>query len=73
MEKISSYDWLIDKFGPLLTLEQVAKFLHRTPNAIRKSSCESKNPLNKAKRKIGRRAYFSASDLAALADGESEQ
>lgn len=69
MEKRNSYDWLLDQFGPLLTLDQAAKFLRRTPNAIRKSSCEAKNPLHQAKRKIGRRAYFSARDLGDLADG----
>jgi|GEM_PF-1577464 len=66
---ISSYQWLLSKFGPLLTLEQTAKFLHKTPNAVRKSSNAPKNPLKKIKRKIGRKTYFSASDLADLADG----
>lgn len=58
---------LIDRYGPYLTLEQLADLLHREPQSLRTSLRQESNalaPLAKARRKVGRRMYFKAADVA---------
>jgi hypothetical protein len=63
---------LINKFGPLLTLSQVAGLLDRSPDGLRLTIRES-NPLGRyllaARIKIGRRVHFRAKFIANLVDG----
>jgi hypothetical protein len=68
MEKI-----LLGKYGPLLTLSQLAELLDRSPEGLR-ISLNSNTPLSrflKPKRlKIGRRVYFRSNHIAELLDGQ---
>lgn len=60
---------LVERFGHLLTLQQVAELFHRTPDGLRVSlgrNTDFSYSLNAAKRRIGRRIYFRASVLARL-------
>ena len=48
-------------FGPLLTINQAAKILNRSPNGFRAALCKKDDEaekLNKIKVKYGRRTYF---------------
>ena len=59
------------KYGPLLTLSQVAEVLHRSQEGLRVSlhrDNQLSNTLRDAKKKIGRRVYFKASDISNLID-----
>ena len=56
------------KYGPLLTTDQVAKIFHRTTQSLRSdlsgsSHSEFANELIKARKYIGRRVYFKAVDI----------
>ncbi len=60
---------LIDNYGYLLTLADVAKVLKRSPDGLRVSlgrENEVSKKLNPAKKKIGRRVYFPVSAVAEL-------
>lgn len=60
---------LIDRYGPLLTLSDVAEILRRSPDGLRVSlgrENEVSEKLNPAKKKIGRRVYFRVSAVAEL-------
>jgi len=66
---------LIGKYGPLLTLAQVASLLDRSPDGLRvtiRTSNELGRHLTAARVKIGRRVHFRASGVAALLDGATE-
>ena len=66
---------LFHKFGPLLTLTQVAEILDRSPDGLR-FTIRTNNPLGRSLRdsrvKIGRRVHFKAKAIAALVDGVTE-
>ncbi|MGQ0333881.1 DNA-binding protein [Halomonas elongata] len=66
-------DSLLDKFGPLLSLHQLAAILDRSPDGLR-ISLRSTNSwtaeINQAKLKIGRRVYFRTSQIAELLDSD---
>lgn len=60
---------LIERYGPLLTLYEVAEILKRSPDGLRVSlgrKNEVSEKLNPAKKKIGKRIYFHASAIAEL-------
>ncbi len=60
---------LVDRYGPLLTLSEVAGILKRSPDGLRVSlgrENEVSKKLNPAKKKIGRRVYFHVSAVAEL-------
>lgn len=65
---------LIEKFGPLLTLVQLAMLLDRSPEGLR-ITIRSANPLGRqlmaARVKIGRRVHFKAAMIAAVLDGSA--
>ena len=65
--------YLLETYGPLLTLETTAKLLDRPESGVKQSALKKDNPLSKAKRKVGRRTYFSAHELAAIMDGTQEE
>ena len=60
---------MFDRYGPLLTLLQLAQMLSRSPDGVRIALRES-NPyaerLNAAKVRIGRRIYFRTPDVAQI-------
>lgn len=58
---------LIERYGPYLTLEQLAELLHREPQSLRTSlrlESHALAPLARMRRKVGRRMYFRATDVA---------
>ena len=63
---------LIGKYGPLLTLSEVAKLLDRSPDGLRvtiRTSNDLGRRLTAARVKIGRRLHFRAAAVADLIDG----
>lgn len=62
---------LSEKYGPLLTLPQVAEVFHRSREGLRVSlnqNNELSKTLNKAKKKFGGRVYFKAFDISEIID-----
>ena len=58
---------LLDSYGPLLSINQLAKVLDRSPEGLRISlrrSNEWAGQINLARKKIGRRVYFKTSEVA---------
>ncbi|MCO7631999.1 MULTISPECIES: DNA-binding protein [Pseudomonas] len=67
---------LLETFGPLLTLEQLAQLLHRSPGGLRFSLTTQSafaRQINATKVRLGRRAYFRTSCIASVLSGESSQ
>lgn len=66
-------DSLLERFGPLLSLPQLANVLDRSPDGLR-ISLRSNNPwateINKTKLKVGRRLYFRTSQIGGLLDSD---
>lgn len=65
---------LLSTFGPLLTLEQLAQLLHRSPGGLRfalTTQSEFARQVNAMKVRLGRRVYFRADDVAALLAGNT--
>lgn len=62
-------DTLLDRYGPLLSISQLATVLDRSPEGLRislRSPCEWSTKINAARLKIGRRVYFRTSEVADL-------
>lgn len=62
---------LLDCYGPLLSINQLAKVLDRSPEGLRISlrrSNEWSEQINLARKKIGRRVYFKTSQIALFLD-----
>lgn len=60
---------LLDLYGPLLTLAQLADLFHRTPSGLRftlSHQSEFSSKVNSARIKLGRRVYFRTTNIAAL-------
>jgi len=71
--KTESY--LLQKYGPLLSIEQLANLLDRSIDGLRISlrrDGEMSKKFNPAKKKIGRRLYFHSTLIAKILD-ETEQ
>jgi len=69
--RMTTEEILLSKFGPLLTLPQLASLLDRSPDGLRitlRGGSEFAARWNQARRKIGRRVYFRAPDVARLID-----
>ena len=64
----STYEYLLEHYGPLLTLKHVAEVMHTTPASLRQTlSRESQTMaagLAGARRRLGRRVYFEARKVA---------
>ena len=62
---------LLEKYGPLMTLVQLAEVLGRSPDGLR-LSLRQDNDLSRRlvseKKKLGRRVYFRAAGVARLID-----
>lgn len=68
---------LLERFGPLLTLDQLAQVLHRKPDGLA-WTLSQRGPfacaINAAQVRLGRRRYFRASQLAlVLGEGASDE
>lgn len=60
---------MFNRYGPLLTLAQLAQMLNRSTDGMRMALRETSpyaEQLNAAKVRIGRRIYFRTSDVAAV-------
>ncbi|RJG14316.1 DNA-binding protein [Pseudomonas cavernicola] len=61
------------KYGPLLSLQELAEILHRSPDGLRialRGEQAYAKKLNSTKVKIGRRIYFSTPAIARLISDE---
>jgi hypothetical protein len=72
-EVSSTLDFLLQKYGPSLTLEDLAEVLKRKPSGIRSVLSRDEDDwakeINKKKVYIGRRVYFPAEAVAELLVG----
>lgn len=73
MQMTMTEKMLLDRFGgsPLLSTQQVAQILHRSPEGLRitmSSSSPLAARLRSCKLKIGRRVYFRVTSIAQLID-----
>jgi hypothetical protein len=60
---------LLHRFGPLLSIAQLAAILDRSPDGLRISLCttnEWAQRINNARLKIGRRVYFRTCQIAEI-------
>ena len=60
-------DTLLKRFGPLLSMAQLATVLDRSPDGLRislRATNQWTRRINKARLKIGRRGYFRTSQIA---------
>ena len=67
-------DTLLQRFGPLLSIAQLATVLDRSPDGLRislRATNEWAQRINKARMKIGRRVYFRTSQIADVLSDES--
>lgn len=66
---------LLDRFGPLLRIGQLAALLDRSPDGLRNSlrlpADEATQRLKEARVKVGRRVYFRTSEVAKVLGEES--
>lgn len=69
----STLDFLLRKYGPSLTLEDLAEVLKRKPSGVRSVLSRGEDDwakeINKKKVYIGRRVYFPAETVADLLSG----
>jgi hypothetical protein len=66
---------LVEKYGVLLTLPQLAETLKRSPDGLRltlRSPSEFSARMNAARIKLGRRVYFRTPQVAKLIDSMNE-
>lgn len=72
-EVSSTLDFLLRKYGPSLTLEDLAEVLKRKPSGVRsvlsRNADDWAKEINKKKVYIGRRVYFPAEAVADLLSG----
>ena len=71
----ATYRYLLENYGPLLTLRHLAEVMHATPNGMRMALARRRQPLAAAlsgtKRRMGRRLNFEARLVAAVIDKET--
>jgi hypothetical protein len=62
-------DYFLIKYGPLMTLADLALMLHRSYDGLRmslRSRSELSDDINAARVRMGRRVYFSTVKIAAI-------
>lgn len=60
---------LLNRYGPLLSISQLASVLDRSPEGLRislRTASEWSEKINSTRLKIGRRVYFRTSQIAQL-------
>ncbi|MFJ7882376.1 DNA-binding protein [Pseudomonas sp. FSL R10-0056] len=68
---MSTEQYLVEKYGPLMTLSQVAELFGRSPDGLRftiRQDSDLGRRLSAEKKKLGRRVYFLAVGVARLID-----
>lgn len=68
---MSTEIFLLEKYGPLLSLVQLASLLNRSADGLRLSlrqNGELSQKFNPARKKIGRRVYFRSALVAKVLD-----
>lgn len=71
MSTSSTENFLLEKYGPLLSIDQLAGLLHRSVDGLRlglKQDGELSKKFNPARKKIGRRVYFRSALVAPVLD-----
>jgi hypothetical protein len=66
---------LLQSFGPLLSISQLANILDRSPEGLRislRNSSEWATRINQTRLKIGRRVYFRTSEIAEVLSEDNE-
>ena len=66
---MSMENTLLHRFGPLLSIAQLAAILDRSPDGLRiglRTTNEWAQRINKARLKIGRRVYFRTCQIAEI-------
>jgi len=66
---VSTAEILVAKYGPLLTVVQLAKILDRSSEGLRislRSESDFARQVNAARVRLGRRVYFSSVKIAAV-------
>lgn len=66
---MSTAEILVAKYGPLLTVVQLAKILDRSSEGLRislRSESDFARQVNAARVRLGRRVYFSSVKIAAV-------
>lgn len=67
---------LLEKYGPLLTIAQLAQLLDRSPEGLRislRSSTPWVDQINASRFRLGRRVYFRTSQIALVLSGGAER
>ena len=69
-------DFLNEKYGPMISMKQMAELLHRSVNGLRtslqKKDSEVSRLLNPARTNVGRRTYFFSSMIAEALAGDDK-
>lgn len=67
---VATHQYLLTHYGPLLTLKHLAEIMHSTPGALRMAISRKRQPLTAAlaatRRRVGRRIYFEARQVAEI-------
>lgn len=72
MSMTTTEEALLASHGPLISFNQLARLLDRTPEGLRsslRSSGDEWSAIKEAKRKIGRRIYFKTVEVAQFLEG----
>lgn len=68
---MSTEDQLVKQYGLLLSLSELSELLKRSPDGLRialRGQSKFAAKWNEARKKVGRRVYFRAADVARLID-----
>lgn len=72
---MDTYKYLLERYGVLMTLDELADILDRSADGLRStvgSSTRLGQLLKKAYKKIGRRIHFKTNIVAQIIDSEEE-
>jgi len=73
----ATHQYLLDRYGPLLTLKHLAEVMHSTPSGLRMALARGQQPyaraLAQARRRLGRRVYFEARRVAECIDPDVQE
>jgi len=73
---MSIEETLINKYGAVMNISQLAVLLGRSPEALRQAlrkSCEWAHQINAAKFYLGKRLYFRTPDIAKVLSGSGAE
>ncbi len=72
----ATYQYLLTRYGPMLTLKHLAEVMHSTPNGLRMAMSRKMQPftvtLAASRRRFGRRVYFEARRVAEIIDQDMD-